>query len=306
MSASILCLPQSLPEDSALQRALAEALQARERQHQPGLASLARMLARWPRQARFGTWGEALRAAAACPEHDVAVHELNTLEVEADVIMLAAAEPLIVNAGLNDLVAAVKPPELDTETSQTLAAAADRHLAEEGLRVRWLAPRLWRLELSTEIDVRTEPASLIAGRELRGLMPQGPDARRVERWMNELQMLLHAHPLNAERLAGGESPVNAVWLSGFVASEQAKPRAVIELGLAEALERADPMAWVEAWEALAPRIEGVEAVLLGGQEPRWLLRRPPQPRPSVWNDWMNRLRGEPRFSGAWSSLLPRP
>ncbi|WP_210398991.1 hypothetical protein [Steroidobacter denitrificans] len=45
-------------------------------------------------------------------------------------------------------------------------------------------------------------------------MPQGRDAAMLRRLMTELQMLLHEHPVNAQRQARGALPVNALWLHG--------------------------------------------------------------------------------------------
>ncbi|MGZ7354524.1 hypothetical protein ACXWRX_09325, partial [Streptococcus pyogenes] len=45
-------------------------------------------------------------------------------------------------------------------------------------------------------------------------LPQGPQGRRWRVLINEAQVLLHQHPLNAERRAKGLPPVNSLWLWG--------------------------------------------------------------------------------------------
>ena len=46
------------------------------------------------------------------------------------------------------------------------------------------------------------------------LLPQGADALLVHGWVNEIQMLLHEHPINAAREARGALAVNSLWLWG--------------------------------------------------------------------------------------------
>ena len=38
--------------------------------------------------------------------------------------------------------------------------------------------------------------------------------QHFKRWLNEVQMFLHAHPVNQAREAKGLSPVNSLWLGG--------------------------------------------------------------------------------------------
>jgi hypothetical protein len=46
------------------------------------------------------------------------------------------------------------------------------------------------------------------------LLPRGCDAHAWRARLNEVQMLLHGHAVNAAREAAGEAPVNSVWLWG--------------------------------------------------------------------------------------------
>jgi hypothetical protein len=60
-------------------------------------------------------------------------------------------------------------------------------------------------------------------------MPTGRDAVRVIAWVNELQMALHEHPVNARRESRGLPPVNSVWLWGFGEAGPAQGTAAEEL-----------------------------------------------------------------------------
>lgn len=50
--------------------------------------------------------------------------------------------------------------------------------------------------------------------ELRDVLPAGNDGPRLRRLLTEAQMLLHDHPVNAERERRKRLAVNAVWLTG--------------------------------------------------------------------------------------------
>ena len=56
------------------------------------------------------------------------------------------------------------------------------------------------------------PLSAVAGRRVDN-RPVDHDATLI-RWLNEVQIFLHGHPLNARREAVGQPPVNSLWLWG--------------------------------------------------------------------------------------------
>jgi hypothetical protein len=63
-------------------------------------------------------------------------------------------------------------------------------------------------------NLLTVPLSLAVGRNIEATQPHGADARRFRAVLNELQMLLHEHPLNLAREARGALPVTSLWLWG--------------------------------------------------------------------------------------------
>lgn len=73
---------------------------------------------------------------------------------------------------------------------------------------RWYA----RLQVSPELQTTSPTAArdgLIADH-----LPTGADAMRFHALMNEAQMLLHDHPVNAAREARGAPELNSIWLWG--------------------------------------------------------------------------------------------
>jgi hypothetical protein len=62
--------------------------------------------------------------------------------------------------------------------------------------------------------MRTTPPSAAREETIEGNLPSGPDAIRFHALMNEAQMLLHEHPMNAAREARGVPALNSVWFWG--------------------------------------------------------------------------------------------
>ncbi|MFN3715169.1 MAG: hypothetical protein ACK4R8_00420 [Thiobacillus sp.] len=77
-----------------------------------------------------------------------------------------------------------------------------------------LHPRRWYLRLDTPPRLLTTPPSLARGQALDRILPGGGDATVWRARLNEAQMLLHSHPVNAAREARGQWPVNGLWLWG--------------------------------------------------------------------------------------------
>lgn len=86
---------------------------------------------------------------------------------------------------------------------------------EQGMRLALTSPDRWHLRLPPGTAVPTFPAPEQAlGENLLQHLPQGADGRRWRILQNDIQVLLHQHPLNAQRRAAGQPPVNSLWLWG--------------------------------------------------------------------------------------------
>jgi hypothetical protein len=106
--------------------------------------------------------------------------------------------------------------ELEIEAARALVGELNRHLAAAGQFHLGAADR-WYLQLAD--DLRLEhldqpPLSAVAARRIDRLLPAGDAARALRKLLNEAQMVLHAHPVNAEREASGRLPINSLWLWG--------------------------------------------------------------------------------------------
>lgn len=103
--------------------------------------------------------------------------------------------------------------ELTAQEAEDLAGTIGQHFGEE-LSPIPRHPRRWYLRLEHAPHLVTTPLSVAVGRDIDPLLPQGEDAMRFRTLLNELQMLLHDHPVNQAREARGDLPVNSLWLWG--------------------------------------------------------------------------------------------
>lgn len=134
-------------------------------------------------------------------------------------------------------------------------------------------------------------------------LPRHALARGGRQLINEIQMLWHVHPLNAQRETQGLAPINGLWLSGGKVPQQAQtPQLPLSIDLR--FEQAnDPLAFAEALESLAldlPRSPSHRQVLLGQN---WALevRRADRGLKARWHTW--RLKRALQ-NGAYAEVLP--
>lgn len=152
----------------------------------------------------------------------------------------------------SDQVTALHPALLSLGTDESRAfldALAPLFPAEEGWRFAWGAATRWYV---AHPDLAGQPSASLDRVINRNVDPWMPETRPLRRLQNELQMLLHRLPLNAQREARGALALNSVWISGC---GQARPRRQdpalqLDSRLREPLLAQDWAAWREAWHAL--------------------------------------------------------
>lgn len=109
----------------------------------------------------------------------------------------------------------LQPEVAGTEAeAQALCATLNAHFVQEGLRFFAPHPQRWYVQAQTPGEAVMTPLRAAAWRDVKALMPQGNDARRWWRLGNEIQMLLHQHPVNVARQQDGKPVINSLWLWG--------------------------------------------------------------------------------------------
>jgi hypothetical protein len=134
-----------------------------------------------------------------------------------------AIDPVCLQAGMRDMqISHPEPPGLECGDARRLAAAITVLLDDDSdarlrrLRLEVAAPNRWYLSGATADRLRmvADAPAVAAATALQAALPTGEDAALVRRLMTEIQMVLHAHPVNAARADAGLPPVNSVWMHG--------------------------------------------------------------------------------------------
>lgn len=126
------------------------------------------------------------------------------------------ADPAWVEPDLNGArLLACGRMQLSEAEAAVLAEPLRPALEEGGMQLHLTAPDRWHLRLPAGTPVPEFPAPEQAlGEHLLQHLPQGPQGRPWRILQNELQVLLHQHPLNARRRTAGQPPINSLWLWG--------------------------------------------------------------------------------------------
>lgn len=104
--------------------------------------------------------------------------------------------------------------QLSMPEARALIADINQHWHREGLEIQAVSPTRWYLHLPEAPNLRTTPLDQMNGEYLTPALPRGADARHYVKLINEVQMLMHTHPVNLARESEGRLAVNGLWLWG--------------------------------------------------------------------------------------------
>jgi hypothetical protein len=125
------------------------------------------------------------------------------------------ANPVHLQVQRDQLV--LTPPALlsiSQAESQFLIETLNRHFSADGLVFVAFDPRRWYLRMPSFPDLHTIALDDAIGHDINHLLPSGHDRMHYHGLFNEVQMLLHAHPVNEAREEAGIALINSVWLWG--------------------------------------------------------------------------------------------
>lgn len=141
--------------------------------------------------------------------------------------------------------------KLDDATSRTMFDAVRDLFQSEGFTLVYADATRWYAAHDSFEVLPCASLDRVIGRNVDLWLPTHPKARLVRRLQNEVQMLLYTHPLNDEREARGELPVNSIWLSGC---GRPQPVASRDLQIVDTLRAPllaeDWAGWADGWRAL--------------------------------------------------------
>ena len=150
-----------------------------------------------------GSWSDVERAAGSCTGDlpgGLLLHAATVDTFTNTAATLAVASPLSAALGLTDLTP-LDPGtlQLTDAEARALCDTCSEHLRAEDIDLTFVDAHRWLISCNHPVNVLTERPDWLIGENLRPNLPRGTDARLVERWMNELQMLLYTHPVNIAR-----------------------------------------------------------------------------------------------------------
>ena len=125
------------------------------------------------------------------------------------------AEPIHFAAGLDRLttVPLRGAARMSAAERAALSPTFVEHLQATGFELHDGAEGEWLLR-SEPLQVQTVSPEFAAANPTEQILPRGRDAGGLRRLMTEMQMLLHEHPVNAQRQARGLPALNAIWVHG--------------------------------------------------------------------------------------------
>jgi hypothetical protein len=127
-----------------------------------------------------------------------------------------SADPAWVQPDMNGVrLLACGRLQLSEDDARALADAVLPMIHDAGMQLEVSTPDRWHLKLpgDTSLPAFTAPEQAM-GEDLSQHLPQGMEGRRWRVLLNDIQIVLHQHPLNAQRRAQGLAPVNSLWLWG--------------------------------------------------------------------------------------------
>ena len=113
---------------------------------------------------------------------------------------------------------------LSEPDSRALFEAAKPYFDEIGKPLLYGDAENWFVRADDWVRLRTASPDAAIGQNLNAWMPEGSGELACRKLQNDVQMLWHAHPVNAARQTRGQATINSFWLWGG-ASTTAKPHA---------------------------------------------------------------------------------
>ena len=104
--------------------------------------------------------------------------------------------------------------DLALDEARSMSDTLNRHFGEQRITFHTPQAKRWYAKLARAPELVTHPIREAAGQDVQHYLPSGAEGLAWHRIFNEVQMLLHEHPVNESREARGDPPVNSVWFWG--------------------------------------------------------------------------------------------
>jgi hypothetical protein len=124
------------------------------------------------------------------------------------------ADPIATTLGVDSVRIDRAITDLTAPQAEALTQSLSEFFAQDGLRFIAASASRWYVRCNAPQRLASTPLWQAIGGSMLAQLPTGADAPAWRARLNEAQMLLHAHPVNAAREASGLSPVASVWWWG--------------------------------------------------------------------------------------------
>lgn len=113
--------------------------------------------------------------------------------------------------------------DISDDECEQLLSSLTQLIAEDGLSVfRAASGRCYLTGMPTHA-LDTWPAHAVANGKIANYLPRQSDAGDWRRFLTEVQMLFHAHPVNTLRAEQRKLPINGMWFWGGIKGTQLTP-----------------------------------------------------------------------------------
>lgn len=137
------------------------------------------------------------------------------IDPDADPVEVFRADPVYQQMDINHATLADQSLlNLGDDESASIIESLNAQFADDGLTFSASHPQRWYCEFKQKLSIDTVSLSRAIGRDVALFRPTGTDARRWRTLLAEIEMILHAHPINQQREARGLLPINSLWLWG--------------------------------------------------------------------------------------------
>ena len=151
----------------------------------------------------------------------------------------------------------LSPPDalgLKAEDARTLLAAMSPYFDEDGITLAEVPnqPGSWLATGEPLRDLATISLDRAVGKRLTRSFfeAKGVSAALIRKLQNEMQMLLYTHPVNDDRAARGQQPVNSFWIHGsgrYTGPAPSTSAPIVADDLRQPALQRDWAQWARAW-----------------------------------------------------------
>ncbi len=104
--------------------------------------------------------------------------------------------------------------KISPEEAVQLIQDLNHNLGSQDFTFLAFQPHRWYIKIPKAPEIQTHTLSHVTCKNINNFLPTGKDSTIWHKFFNEVQMLLHEHPVNQARESRSELPINSIWFWG--------------------------------------------------------------------------------------------